>query len=84
MSLPNEPGQTLDRRIPYDASYTGWIVGVVGSLQIVGRDAELARVCGFLDATQEGSRVLALVGEPGIGKTALWAAGVAEARSRGY
>jgi DNA-binding CsgD family transcriptional regulator len=57
---------------------------VVGSLRIVGRDAELARVCGHLDAAQEGLRVLALIGEPGIGKTALWAAGVAEARSRGY
>lgn len=48
---------------------------------IVGREAELARVATFVS---EGgpTRSLAVVGEPGIGKTTLWEAGLDEARAR--
>ena len=48
---------------------------------VVGREAELTRIEGFL---AEGRReALALVGEPGIGKTTLWQEAVAGARARG-
>jgi hypothetical protein len=50
--------------------------------QIVGRDAELTLLDGFLGG--DGSpRALLLTGEPGIGKTRIWEAGVAAARERG-
>jgi hypothetical protein len=45
--------------------------------EIVGREVELERVSGF----SSGARVLH--GDPGIGKTTLWEAGIAAARSRG-
>jgi len=51
---------------------------------IVGRETELASVSGFLDASDPDARVLLLEGEPGIGKTTLWRAGVDEARDRGH
>jgi DNA-binding CsgD family transcriptional regulator len=47
----------------------------------VGRDAELGAITRFLDA--DWPRVLVLAGEPGIGKTTLWRAGVERARQRG-
>jgi DNA-binding CsgD family transcriptional regulator len=49
---------------------------------IVGRDAELAAVQAFVE---RGAVPVALVveGEPGIGKSTLWRAGVEHARSRG-
>jgi DNA-binding CsgD family transcriptional regulator len=48
---------------------------------VVGREAELTQVDEFL---AEGRReALALVGEPGIGKTTLWQEAVAAARERG-
>jgi DNA-binding CsgD family transcriptional regulator len=48
---------------------------------VVGRESELTAVEAFLAA--EGRRMLALLGEPGIGKTTLWQEAVALARSRG-
>jgi DNA-binding CsgD family transcriptional regulator len=52
------------------------------SRQIVGREAELSALDGFVRA--EGSSAsFVIVGVPGIGKTALWEAGVAIARERG-
>ncbi|MGH9262930.1 MAG: ATP-binding protein, partial [Acidimicrobiales bacterium] len=40
---------------------------------IVGRDPEIARLRGALDAARAGRPAVALVvGPPGIGKTALW------------
>jgi DNA-binding CsgD family transcriptional regulator len=49
---------------------------------LIGREVELARVSGFL--THGGpARGLAIVGEPGIGKTTLWEAGLADARAAG-
>ncbi|MFZ1879600.1 MAG: AAA family ATPase, partial [Gaiellaceae bacterium] len=49
---------------------------------VVGREAELARVGRFLaDATS--TRALAITGEPGIGKTTVWEAGLTAAREDG-
>ena len=49
---------------------------------VVGRDAEIAVVEAFL-AAHGPTRVLAIVGEPGIGKTTVWDEAVREARERG-
>ena len=50
---------------------------------IVGRDSELAAVEAFLGHTSAGPAGLVLQGEAGIGKSTLWAMGVAAARHRG-
>ena len=50
---------------------------------VVGREVELDAVESFLDAAVGGQTVLAIVGEPGIGKSTLWAEAVARARGRG-
>ncbi|HWH24212.1 MAG TPA: ATP-binding protein, partial [Candidatus Limnocylindria bacterium] len=47
--------------------------------QPVGRDTELAAVRRFVDAVAAGPKALVLEGEPGIGKTTLWRAALAEA-----
>lgn len=52
--------------------------------EVVGRDAELGRVRAFLDAPAGGLGAMVLEGEAGIGKSMLWAAGVAEAQRRGF
>jgi DNA-binding CsgD family transcriptional regulator len=49
---------------------------------IVGREDELAALREFLDRP-EGPRALVVSGDPGIGKTTLWEAGVAAARESG-
>ena len=48
-----------------------------------GRAAELRAVEDFL-APDPAGRALVLCGEPGIGKSTVWEAGVALARSRGF
>lgn len=48
--------------------------------EVVGRDAELAEIGRWLDS---GSGLLLIEGEPGIGKTTLWRAGVEAALERG-
>ena len=50
---------------------------------VVGRDAELAVLRGFLAGIPEGAVALMLEGDAGAGKTTLWEAGVAEAGRRG-
>jgi DNA-binding CsgD family transcriptional regulator len=50
---------------------------------IVGRDKELASVYRFLAAAEPGPTALVLEGEPGIGKSTLWLAGVDHARASG-
>src|SRR3954447_6264722 len=50
---------------------------------VVGRDREVEDVAAFVDAGGAEARVLVLEGEPGIGKTTLWRAGVEAARERG-
>jgi MoxR-like ATPase len=49
---------------------------------LVGRDEELAAI-GTLIAERRGGGLL-LSGEPGIGKTVLWEAGVEQAREAGW
>src|ERR1700750_2407454 len=49
---------------------------------LVGREPELAEIAAFLEA-DVAEAALAIVGEPGIGKTAVWeGAGGAAARAR--
>ena len=52
------------------------------SQMMIGRDDELDAVQVFLDAVEQGPTALLLSGEPGIGKTILWEAGVEEAERR--
>jgi DNA-binding CsgD family transcriptional regulator len=56
----------------------------VARRRIVGRDVELATIREFLAAVRTEPSALLLEGEPGIGKTALWAAGVSEAHRMGH
>ncbi len=51
--------------------------------RIVGREAELSSVLALLDGPAEEPAGLVFEGEPGIGKSTLWLAGVEHARSRG-
>jgi MoxR-like ATPase len=51
------------------------------STHVVGRESELVELEGFLESSSR--HTLLLVGEPGIGKTTLWEAGVEAARERG-
>jgi hypothetical protein len=50
----------------------------------VGRDDELAYLEGFLDRADRELRAVVLEGEAGVGKSTLWAAGVAGAQERGF
>ena len=51
---------------------------------VVGREPELARIDAFLARVPGGARALLIEGEPGMGKTTLWLAGVEEAAGRSY
>jgi DNA-binding CsgD family transcriptional regulator len=51
---------------------------------VVGREEELELMRGFLADAASGPLALLLEGEPGIGKTTLWAAAVKSARERSY
>ncbi len=51
---------------------------------MIGRDEEIAAVEAFLDALMTGPAALYLKGEAGIGKSTVWRAGVASARSRSF
>jgi DNA-binding CsgD family transcriptional regulator len=53
-----------------------------GVESVVGREAELDAVESFLDGAAGAQTVMAIVGEPGIGKSTVWAEGVARARRR--
>jgi DNA-binding CsgD family transcriptional regulator len=44
--------------------------------RLVGREPEEERLRTFLDSVPDGARALLIRGEPGIGKTALWRAGI--------
>jgi predicted ATPase len=50
---------------------------------VVGRESELAAVRDFLERIADGPAMLVLTGEPGIGKTTVWRAGVEAAVDRG-
>jgi predicted ATP-dependent serine protease len=51
---------------------------------IIGREGELAAIQAFLDRPIDGLRAIVIEGEPGIGKSTLWQAGVAAARERPF
>jgi DNA-binding CsgD family transcriptional regulator len=59
------------------------VAGTRAGRDVVGREAELAAVESFLAAASSSAQTLVLEGEPGVGKTTLWRAGVTEARRRG-
>jgi predicted ATPase len=52
------------------------------TVEIVGREDELGMIEVFLADVERGPAALVLSGEPGIGKTILWDAGVEEAKRR--
>jgi DNA-binding CsgD family transcriptional regulator len=52
------------------------------SVALVGREEELDAIGAFVQQIEGGPAALVLSGEAGIGKTALWQAGVDEARTR--
>jgi DNA-binding CsgD family transcriptional regulator len=54
----------------------------IGDLVLVGRDAESAAIGAFVADGGRGPCALVLAGDAGIGKTALWRAGVETARQR--
>jgi class 3 adenylate cyclase len=71
-------GEDADRSLPS-------ALAVAASAQLVGRRVELTRTGVLLDAVAAGdSRVMFVVGEPGVGKTRLAAAVAADAASRGF
>jgi DNA-binding CsgD family transcriptional regulator len=51
---------------------------------VFGRGRELGAVAAFLDGLPAGPSGLLLEGEAGIGKTTVWAAGIADAAGRSY
>jgi len=53
-------------------------------LEIVGRDVEVASVRAFVEGAAERPAALVLEGEPGVGKSTLWTAGVEHARAAGF
>jgi DNA-binding CsgD family transcriptional regulator len=68
-----------------DAAQEGRAVGLrnTKTSEIVGREAELAAVCAFIDQVKDGTALLVLDGDAGIGKSTLWLAGVEHARASG-
>jgi DNA-binding CsgD family transcriptional regulator len=52
-------------------------------VEIVSREAELAALRAFIGGERGGPAALVLEGEPGIGKSTLWVAGVERARAGG-
>jgi hypothetical protein len=53
-------------------------------LPVIARSEELGKIEGFLKRVPEHGSILALEGEPGIGKTTLWREAIAWARSASY
>ena len=51
---------------------------------VVGRQPELARIDAFIAGVPDGARVLLIEGEPGMGKTTLWLAGLETAADRAW
>src|SRR5262245_32948052 len=52
--------------------------------EILDRDAELARLGGFVDGSRDLPAFVLVEGEAGIGKSTLWRWTVGRARGRGY
>lgn len=51
---------------------------------IIGREDELGSIEAFLARVRRGPAALVLSGEPGVGKTILWEAGVEQAQEQAY
>jgi DNA-binding CsgD family transcriptional regulator len=51
---------------------------------VFGRDSELEELDATLARARDGFAALVLEGDPGIGKTTVWRAGIARAANRGY
>jgi DNA-binding CsgD family transcriptional regulator len=58
--------------------------GVGASVELLGRDAELAALDEHLTARERLPAAVLVRGEPGIGKTSVWREGVRMASERGY
>lgn len=56
----------------------------VAGVAVIAREEEVAALEAFLDRAATGASVLVLTGEPGVGKTTLWQAGIEEARERSF
>jgi len=56
----------------------------VATRHLCGRDEQLASLVALLDAPDRLPAAAVLIGEAGIGKTAVWLAAVEEARARGF
>ena len=70
----------------YDGNH-GWRGGgrMRGSVrEVLGREAEMAEITGFIGSVSDGPAALILDGVAGIGKTTLWDAGVAVAHEAGH
>ena len=52
--------------------------------QVLGRDAELAALAGFIGSVRDGPAAALIEGEAGVGKTTLWQAGVRSALDEGF
>jgi DNA-binding CsgD family transcriptional regulator len=55
----------------------------VSHAALIGREDELAAINAWLGAVAEGPAAFVLAGEPGIGKTVLWQAGIGDAVNAG-
>jgi predicted ATPase len=51
--------------------------------QVIGRESELSTIHAFLGGANEAHAAVVLEGEPGIGKSTLWLAGLDVAQERG-
>lgn len=56
----------------------------LAAASLIGRDEDLTRLYEFLESENGTTIVLVLEGEPGIGKTTLWRAGIDRARELGF
>jgi predicted ATPase len=72
---------TKGRRLLRAASTGGW--GQDAAQELIGRQQEFSLLARFLASLVAGPRALLVEGEAGIGKTALWQAGLAQARACG-
>jgi DNA-binding CsgD family transcriptional regulator len=82
-----EEASSVATRLPSKArssSSANTSPGNVAEQEVVGREPELAAISWLLDSAPHGPAVLAFLGEAGIGKTTVWAAGADEARKRRF
>jgi DNA-binding CsgD family transcriptional regulator len=58
------------------------MVGNRMTTELIGREHEMSAIGAFADEARRGPVALVIAGDPGIGKTVLWGAAVADARRR--